>query len=691
MSAFENIPYYPAFDRMTPADAETAIQRLLTQAQRDIEALEQNMQPSWSGLLRPLYDACHDLYDAWNLLCHMLSVMNNEAWRATQERLQSDIVKFSLRVGQSRVFFNGFQTLQKADQTTPCLTATQRRILKKTIQATELAGVGLPPDKQLRFNQLQTQLAELTTNFSNNLLDATKNYALFLHTPAEVAGLPPTLLAITAQAAAKKEQAQATTANATTGPWKITLDTAVYLPFMMYSQNRAAREQLYRASVTRASCGKIDNTPLIEEILSARHTLAELLGYHNYAELSLATKTAKNIASVESLFTQLAEAAQTQSQQEAEDLLAFAHSQGFQEATLQPWDIMYWAEQQREHLYAYSDEVVSQYFVFPRVLDGLFKLVQRLFNIVIVPADNEAPVWHPDVRFFRVNHMDGSPCACFYLDPFSRPASKNGGAWMNDLRTLQRAREGHLILPMAVLVCNQSVAVGNTPPTMRFQEVTTLFHEFGHALQHMLTTIDEPHASGINGIEWDAVEIASQFLENWCYDHATLQSISCHVLSGEMIPDELFNKIVAAKNYRAASMLRRQLFLAATDMDLYARYPRPEWPNADAVKCLNAQRYSPTPLLPEDRSLCAFSHIFCGGYAAGYYSYKWSEVLSADIFAAFEEAGLDHHDAVCATGRRLRDTLFALGGSVDPLDVFHQFRGRPPSIQPLLRQAGLRR
>jgi oligopeptidase A len=323
------------------------------------------------------------------------------------------------------------------------------------------------------------------------------------------------------------------------------------------------------------------------------------------------------------------------------------------------------------------------------VLEGLFQLAERLFSITITPADGEAPVWHPDVRFFRVADADGTPRACFYLDPYSRPATKSGGAWMNDFRTRDRRADGTLQLPMAVLVCNQSVPVGGQPPVMRFQEVNTLFHEFGHALQHMLTTVEEPEASGVNGIEWDAIEIASQFMENWCYDRPTLKGLSRHAETGEPLPDALFDKLVAAKNYRAATAMCRQLFFAAIDMDLYARYPKPEWPDADAVKRQNAVAYLPTPLLPEDRFLCSFTHIFGGGYAAGYYSYKWSEVLSADAFAAFEEAGLTDDAAVRATGLRFRDTLLALGGGEDPMAVYRHFRGRAPTVDALLRHSGL--
>lgn len=686
MSPFLNIPYYPAFDRMTPENAAPAFEQLLADANRAVDAIERNHTPTWSGLIRPLHDACHPLFDAWGLLGHMLSVMNNDAWRRVYEEFQPALVTFSLRVGQSPAFYASYCALRDADQAAPCLTSVQRRILDKTIQAAEQAGVGLPEPQQQRFNEIQAELARLATDFRNNVLDATKAFSLTLRTHDEADGLPPALLAVTAQAARDADEPQATAED---GPWRITLDHAVYHPFMMHSRNRAAREQLCRASATRASSGDLDNSPLIEQTLALRREMAALLGYASYAELSLSRKTARTVEAVDALIAQLADAARDAAQREADDLLAFARAHGFEGTSLEPWDTAFWAERQREHVYAYSDEELSRYFLFPRVLEGLFQLAERLFGITITPADGEAPVWHPDVRFFRVADTDGTPRACFFLDPYSRPATKSGGAWMNDFRTRDRRPDGSLQLPMAVLVCNQSVPVGDQPPVMRFQEVNTLFHEFGHALQHMLTTVEEPDASGVNGIEWDAIEIASQFMENWCYDRPTLKGLSSHAETGEPLPDALFDKLVAAKNYRAATAMCRQIFFAATDMDLYARYPRPEWPDADTVKRQNAATYLSTPLLPEDRFLCSFTHIFGGGYAAGYYSYKWSEVLSADAFAAFEEAGLADDAAVRATGQRFRDTLLALGGSEDPMAVYRRFRGRAPTVDALLRHSGL--
>lgn len=687
MNPFINTPYHPDFTAMTPELAHEAFLVLLPEAHQKIDALEKNHQPTWGGLMQPLYDACHPLTLAWSLLSHLLSVVNTEAWRKVQKELQPQIVAFSLRVGQSPLFYRSFCSLRDADAKKPLLTPVQRRILEKTIQAATLAGVGLPPEKQTRFNAIQTEIAQLGTTFRNNVLDATKAFSLLLKTPQEIAGLPPNLLDSTQVKTADNRKA-----------WKITLEASVYRPFMMHSRNRNAREKLYRAFTTRASTEASDNTPVLERLLVLRRELAQLLGFPTYADLSLSTKSAKTVAAVDDLIEKLYRAAYPQGVKEMEDLQAFAktwvaHPTSNEKVTtekLPPWDIAFFAERLREDNYDYSEEELSKYFPYPKVLNGLFALANRLFGIRIVEATGEVPVWHPDVKYYRVLDTDGTCIAGIYSDPYSRPETKNSGAWANDFRTRRRLPNGTLERPLALMVCNQSKPVGNKPPLMRFSEVTTLFHEFGHVLQHVLTTVDEPEASGLNNIEWDAVEIASQFMENWCYDRATLTAMTSHVDTGEPLPDDLYQRLRAAQHYRAATAIMRQVTFAATDINLYARYPNATWKSAHEVNIAALKKYSPTPFLPEERFLCSFGHIFSGGYAAGYYSYKWSEVMSADAFAAFEEAGLDNEAALKKTGRRFRDTLLALGGGTHPMEVFKQFRGRPPTIDALLRHAGLK-
>jgi len=682
---FYKIPYQPQFDKMTPSTAEEALQLLLKEAHAAIDLLEKEFEPTWPGLIDTLHDACKDLYDAWGILNHMLSVMNNDEWRRVQEAAMPEMIQFMLRVGQNKKFFEGYCKIRD-NPTAASLSPVKLRILSKMILAAEHAGVALKPNQKEEFNKIQMELGQLSTKFSNNVLDATTAYYLLLTKKSDVNGLPKDLLAIASVAAKADGNSDATPEN---GPWKITLDSAVYGPFMKHSRNRAAREKIYCAAVTKASDGELNNNPLIDKILEYSQATAQTLGYKNYADLSLSTKMTKNVPAVYALYKELSEASRPRLTEEKRALLDFAKTNGFNEGTLKSWDIAFWSERQREHLYDYSEEELSRYFPFPKVLDGMFKLVERIFNISIAAADGEAPLWHKDVRFFKVSDENSKPMACFYLDPYSRPETKRGGAWMNEFRTREKLADSSIKLPMAVLVCNQSVPVGKDPSLMRFGEVITLFHEFGHSLQHMLTTVDEPQASGINGVEWDAVEIASQFMENWCYDSKTLKSISAHVDTSEQLPDDLFNKIISAKNYQSASAMMRQLFLGATDMDLYARYPAPNWKTPNDVKIENAKKYAPAALLENDQFLCSFNHIFGGGYAAGYFSYKWSEVLSADAFAAFEEAGLDDPAVLKATGLRLRNTIMAQGGGKHPMEVFKSFRGREPATTALLRHNGL--
>jgi oligopeptidase A len=447
------------------------------------------------------------------------------------------------------------------------------------------------------------------------------------------------------------------------------------------------REQVYRAFITRASSAPFDNTPLIAQTLRLRREKAALLGYPHYAAVSLARKMAPGVEAIQDMFRQLRDVSWKAGQRDLQDLLDLQKSRG-EKQPLALWDVPFWAERLREQRYAYTDEEVRPYFPMERVLDGLFALLQRLFGIRVVPAVAKISVWHPDVRFYEVFDEDHTPLAAFYLDPYSRPENKRGGAWMDDCLG-RRNVAGHWQLPVAHLVCNQTPPVGDTPALMTFREVETLFHEMGHGLQHMLTRVDYPDAAGINGIEWDAVELPSQFMENWCYHRPTLMGMTRHYQTGEPLPEDLFQKICAARNYRAASQMLRQLLFGMTDMALHTGFD-PDGPEtAFDVQRRISEQTAVLPLLPEDRFLCSFTHIFSGGYAAGYYSYKWAEILSADAFSAFEEAGLDNADAVQDIGRRFRETVLALGGSVHPMEVFRMFRGREPRVEPLLRQQGL--
>jgi oligopeptidase A len=665
------------------------MRHLLADLEAELQHLEDQLQPSWAGLVEPLERIEDRLNRTWGVVGHLMGVQNSDALRQAHQAVQADVVQFSMRLGQSRAIYQGLKTLQ-ASGAWHSLDATQQRIVEALLRNADLAGVGLEGEARQRFNAMQQELAELGTQFSNNLLDATKAFHLTLTQPEEVEGLPWSLRQVAAQAAREAGEAHATAAQ---GPWRITLDYPSFGPFMEHCRRRDLRQQLYRALISRASSGAQDNTPIMVRMLQRRQEAAAILGYANYAELSLASKMAPNVAAVERLLEALRQASFDTAQQELEAIRDFARSQHAPEAeTLTHWDLPFWAERLREHRYAISDEELRPYFPLPNVLNGLFGLAQRLFGVTIKPADGEVSVWHPDVRFFRIYDEQEQAIAAFYLDPYSRPAEKRGGAWMNECvgRSRLLADPGQsLRLPVAYLICNQTPPVDGKPSLMSFTEVKTLFHEFGHGLHHMLTQVDHSMAAGIRNVEWDAVELPSQFMENWCYHRHTLMQMSAHVETGAPLPEALYQKLLAARYYRAASLMLRQLYFGFTDLELHARFDPNGTETVFDVQRRMAEKTAPIPPLPEDRFLCSFGHIFAGGYAAGYYSYKWAEVLSADAFAAFEEAGLDDDASLARTGRRYRDTILALGGSRPPSEVFKAFRGREPTAAALLRHAGL--
>jgi oligopeptidase A len=667
----------PRFDAIEPAHVEPAVRQLVSRLLDGLTALEQDPGDRWETLIAPLTELTEPLERAWGVVGHLMSVKNSAELRAAHDAVQPDVVQASMRVEQSKPLYAAAVALREGPGWAE-LDEGQRRVVDAGLRDAELAGVGLEDAARDRFAAIQLELADLSTKFMNNVLDATKAFALELGDPAEVEGLPASAKARAAQAAGA--------ADPETGPWKITLDAPSFIPFMEHSRRRDLRERMYRAYVTRASSGERDNQPIIERIIVLRQEKAELLGYQSFAEVSLRAKMAPDIDAVDRLLGELRAAALPAARREHTELTDYARAESG-DATLELalWDVPFWAERMREARYAYTDEELRPYFPLPRVLEGLFDTAQRLFGITVRAADGEVPVWHPDVRFFRVADESGADIAAFYLDPYSRPENKRGGAWMNDALGRKRLADGTVRAPVAYLVCNSTAPVGDTPALMTFKEVETLFHEFGHGLQHMLTRVDHPKAAGINNIEWDAVELPSQFMENWCYRPETLLGLARHHATGERLPLPLFEKIVAARNYRAGSATVRQLYFASLDLALHREPP------ADilAVQRHIAAQNTVLPPVPEDRFLCSFAHIFAGGYAAGYYSYKWAEVLSADAFSAFEEAGLDDAGAVARTGRRFRDTVLALGGSKPPMEVFVAFRGREPSTRALLEHTGL--
>jgi oligopeptidase A len=680
----------PAFDAIAPEHVVPGIRTLLGELAQGFDALEQSMEPTWSGLIEPLERLSDRLERPWSAVRHLLGVRNSDALRDAHSAVQADVVAFGLRVGQSASIYRGLMALSESEGWAE-LEGAQRRIVESLLRDAKHAGVGLEGAERERFNAIQAELAELGTSFTNHLLDATKAFALVLREPAEAEGLPESLRQLAAQNARENGEDGATPEA---GPWRITLDMPSFQPFLQHARRRDLRERVYRAYLTRASEGELDNAPLIEKILSLRAEKAALLGYESYAALSLASKMAPDVAAVEALLERLRDASWQAAEQDLATLTEFArrHPEFPQSEAIAHWDVAFWAERLREDRYDYSEEALRPWFPLPVVLEGLFGLATQLFGITVEAADGEAPVWHADVRFFAVRDEDGNRIASFYLDPYSRPSEKNGGAWMDECATrsaLFAPKGAQHRMPVAHVVCNQAPPIDGRPSLMSFVEIRTLFHEFGHSLQHMLTRIDYSMASGIRNVEWDAVELASQFMENWCYEKTTVQKISAHVDTGESLPDELFEKLLAARTYRAGSDMLRQLYFAFTDLALHAPKGGESAESAFDVQRRIAERTTLIPPLPEDRFLCSFGHIFAGGYAAGYYSYKWAEVLSADAFAAFEEVGLQDDEAIRATGRRYRDTVLALGGAVAPMEVFTTFRGREPAADALLRHSGL--
>merc|ERR1711977_47685 len=636
-------------------------------------------------LVVPLEKIADRLSKTWSVVTHLKAVCDTKELREAVEQVQPDQVAFSLRLSQSEQIYRGFKALREGSEW-ETLSEPRKRIVLENLRDAELAGVALQGKEKEQFNEIQQELSKLSTKFSNNVLDGTKAYVKTITEKGDVDGLPASALALASQTAVSKGHKESTAEN---GPWVFTLDIPSYLPVMLHAKNRTLREETYKAYLSRASSGDIDNAAVIDRVLEPRKKMAQLLGYSCYAEVSLAAKMA-NLDQAKELLEELRMASYEAAEKDMEEVKAFAKENGFEEE-LKHWDISFWSERMREAKFDVNDEILRPYFPLPQVMEGMFELVNKLFGIKVEAADGLAPIWNKDVRFFKIS-KDGKTQSYFYYDPYSRPEEKRGGAWMDEVvgRSKVLATPGTDVrLPVAHMVCNQSPPIGDAPSLMTFREVETLFHEFGHALQHMLTQQEEGLVAGIRGVEWDAVELPSQFMENWCYHKRTLLGFAKHWKSGEPLPDELYEKLLSAKNYRAGTMMMRQLHFACTDLGLHSDYDASVHGSIyDFEKTIGEKTMILKPL-PTDRFLCSFGHIFAGGYAAGYYSYKWAEVLSADAFSAFEEAGLEDDSKIMDTGARFRDTVLSLGGGRAPELVFKDFRGRDPSTEPLLRHSGL--
>ncbi|CAA7393959.1 unnamed protein product [Spirodela intermedia] len=679
---------FPPFDVVQAKDVVPGIRKLLGTLEADLLELESKVQPTWPALVEPLERIVDRLQVVWGIVNHLKAVKDSPELRAAIEEVQPDKVKFQLRLGQSKPIYNAFKAIKESSSWST-LSDAHKRIVEAQIKEAVLNGVALEDAKREQFNKIEQELEKLSQKFSENVLDATKKFEKLIIDKKEIEGLPPSALGLAAQTAVSKGHENAT---AESGPWVITLDAPSFLPVMQHAKNRSLREEIYRAYITRASNRDLDNTAIISQILQLRLEKAKLLGYNNYAEVSMEMKMA-TVEKAEELLEKLRSASWNPALKDLEELKTFAQGTRAQEAdNLRHWDIQFWSERLRESKYDIKEEELRPFFSLPRVMDGLFSLAKTLFDVDIEPANGVAPVWNKDVSFYCVKDSSGNPVAYFYFDPYSRPSEKRGGAWMDEVFSRSRvfSRDGVPVrLPIAHMVCNQTPPVGDKPSLMTFREVETVFHEFGHALQHMLTKQDEGLVAGIRGIEWDAVELPSQFMENWCYQRDTLMSIAKHYETGEPLPEEVYQKLLAARTFRAGSLSLRQIHFSVIDLELHSNYIPGGPETIYEVDQRVGKRTQVIPPLPEDRFLCSFSHIFSSGYAAGYYSYKWAEVLSADAFSAFEDAGLENDKAVKETGRRFRDTVLAYGGGKPPLEVFVEFRGREPSPEALLRHNGL--
>ncbi len=683
----------PPFEAITAEQVESAIPTLLAELNDELSRLEGQLEQcldgaagehpaprpaiGWADVMDPLHHLEERLRWSWGVVSHLHGVCNTPELRQAYENQQGLVVAFGSRAGQSKPLYRALDQLAAQD-----LDPTQRRIVAAELRHMQLRGVGLEGAAQEAFNAATAELAQLASTFGNHVLDATNDWSLTLRSEDDLDGLPDSLRSLLAQAAR----------DAGEQGWRMGLDMPRVVPFLKYSRRRDLRETVYRAQVARASSGEGDNQPLIERILSLRLEQARRLGYANWAEVSLASKMAASVADVEQLLEGLRSAAFPVAERELQALRDCARRHNADEADdLKPWDLSFWAEVLRQESFDLDAEALRPWFPLEQVLQGLFALCQRLFDVrIVAAASGEAPRWHGDVRYFRVlDGASGDPLAAFYLDPYSRPGSKRGGAWMDECLGRSRSRSGEPVLPVAYLICNQSPPVGDTPSLMTFEEVETLFHEFGHGLQHMLTTVERPQAAGISNVEWDAVELPSQFMENWCYDRGTLMAMARHWQSGEPLPEAEYHKLLAARTFMGGSATLRQLHFALTDLRLHSSWTPDGGQSPEQLRRELARTTTVLEPIAEDRFLCSFSHIFAGGYAAGYYSYKWAEVLSADAFSAFEEVGLDDEAQVVATGRRFRDTVLSLGGSRSPAEVFEAFRGRPPSPDALIRHSGL--
>lgn len=667
----------PPFASIKPEHVKPAIEQAIAECRKVIEqVLEGNTEPTWANLVAPIEEVDDRLSRIWSPVSHMNSVVNSEELREAYESCLPLLSEYGTWVGQHKGLFEAYKKLKASDEFAK-LTAAQQKTITNELRDFQLSGIGLPLAEQKRYGEISKRMSELGSKFSNNVLDATMGWSKHITEIGDLAGMPESAL-LAAQATAEAKGLEG---------YLLTLEMPSYLPVMTYCDNQALRKEMYEAYVTRASdrgpnAGKWDNSEIIAEQLKLRYEIAKMLGFNNFSEKSLATKMAETPDQVLSFLNDLAKRAKPQGEQEVQQLREFAE-QEFGVSQLELWDIAYYSEKQKQHLFDISDEQLRPYFPEAKVIGGLFEVLKRVFGMSVQERQG-VETWHESVRFFDIFDAQDQLRGSFYLDLYARE-HKRGGAWMDDCRGRRITAEGELQTPVAYLTCNFNRPVGDKPALFTHDEVVTMFHEFGHGIHHMLTQVTVGAVAGINGVPWDAVELPSQFLENWCWEEEALAFISGHYQSGEPLPKEMLDKMLAAKNFQSAMFILRQLEFGLFDFTLHTTYDPEEGPRVLETLAEVKAKVAVLPALEWNRFSHSFSHIFAGGYSAGYYSYLWAEVLSSDAFSLFEEEGIFNE----ATGQSFLHNILEMGGSEEPMELFKRFRGREPSIDALLRHSGI--
>ena len=666
----------PQFSKIKPEHIQPAVEQLIQECRKTTEQVLNQPNFSWENFCQPLAEVNERLSRAWSPVSHLNAVKNSPELREVYQACLPLLAEYGTWVGQHQGLYNAYLQLKNSPEFANYSQA-QKKAIENSLRDFELSGISLPAEQQKRYGEIVTRLSELNSQFSNNVLDATMGWEKIVTDENQLKGLPESAL----QAA--KQSAQ----NKGIEGYRFTLEIPSYLPVMTYCENRQLREEMYHAFVTRASeqgpnAGKWDNSAVMEEILTLRVELAKLLGFEHYTDLSLATKMAENPQQVFDFLENLAVRCKPQGEKELAELEEFCKTTENVTA-LEPWDITFYSEKQKQAQYSINDEELRPYFPEDRVLSGLFELIKRIFNIRAVERFS-VDTWHKDVRFFDLIDETDEVRGSFYLDLYARE-HKRGGAWMDDCIGRKRKADGSLQKPVAYLTCNFNAPIGDQPALFTHDEVTTLFHEFGHGIHHMLTQIDIGEVAGINGVPWDAVELPSQFLENWCWEEQALAFISGHYQTGEPLPKEKLTQLLKAKNFQAAMFVLRQLEFGLFDFRLHHNYqPNKADQILDQLKSVK-QQVAVIKGVEWARTPHSFSHIFAGGYAAGYYSYLWAEVLSADAYSRFEEEGIFNP----TTGKSFLDEILTRGGSEEPMTLFERFRGRKPTLDALLRHKGI--